>query len=239
MLLGHTRPMMPVVQLIGPEDISTGANSSLWVSMENVHYGMIVISMGDVAADAAAVTLDQAVDSSGTSTKTLSFDYMFRSGLRIAFTGRSAANFQVAEAITGGTSSHVMTSTHVSSDQLTGYPITAGSGDSGTTYTDGETITGGTSGATATVSGTGTDEDISVRVAVGSDTFNIDTLQFKQYIIMIDHTMLDADNDFNHFQLDIAKAGSGNSLGSAIFIPLSMRTNVAPQISLIGAQKIV
>ncbi|KKN41970.1 hypothetical protein LCGC14_0717740, partial [marine sediment metagenome] len=37
MLFGHTRPMVPIVQLIGPEDLSEGASSSLWVSMENVH----------------------------------------------------------------------------------------------------------------------------------------------------------------------------------------------------------
>ena len=238
MLFGHTRPMMPIVQLIGPEDLSEGASSSLWISMENVHNGMIIISIGDLAGAAAAVTLDQATDSSGTGSKTLGFDFMYRSGQRLVFTGRSAANFTVGEDVTGGTSSNVMTVTEVSSDQLTGYVITAGSG-TGTTWTDGETLTGGTSGATATLSGTGTDEDIQVQVVVGSDTFSIDTLTFKHYVIMVDHTMLDADNDFNHFQLDIADASSSETQGSAIFVPLSMRTSVSPPVSLIGAQKIV
>lgn len=238
MLFGHTRPMMPIVQLIGPEDLSEGASSSIWVSMADVHYGMIVISVGDFAGADSAVTLDQATDNSGTGTKTLGFDFMFRSGQKLLFDGRSAANFQVDEDVTGGSSSNVMTITHVSSDHLYGYVITAGSG-TGTTWTDNETLTGGTSGATATMNGTGTDEDILVRVDVGSDTFTIDTVTFKQYVIMIDHTMLDADNDFNHFQLDLADAASSETQASAIFIPLSMRTNVAPQISLIGNKKII
>ncbi|KKM19740.1 hypothetical protein LCGC14_1652520, partial [marine sediment metagenome] len=200
--------------------------------------GIIVLSIGDLAGAAAAVTLDQATDSSGTGSKTLGFDYMYRSGQRLKFTGRSAANFTVGEDVAGTTSTHSMTVTHVSSDQLTGYVITAGSG-TGTTWTDGEILTGGTSGATASADGTGTDEDIQVQVVVGSDTFSIDTLTFKQYVIMIDHTMLDADNDFNHFQLDIADAASSETQGSAIFIPLSMRTRTSPPISLIGAQKTV
>ncbi len=238
MLFGHTRPMMPIVQLIGPEDLSEGASTSLWISMENVHHGMIVLSVGDLAGAAAAVTLDQATDNVGAGSKTLSFDKMYRSGQRLKFDGRSAANFTVGEDVTGGSSSNVMTVTHVSSDQLTGYIITAGSG-TGTTWTDNEVLTGGSSGATAAANGTGTDEDIQVEVVVGSDTFNIDTLTFKHYVIMVDHTMLDADNDFNHFQLDIADAASSETQASAIFIPLSLRTQTSPPISLIGAQKIV
>ena len=237
MLFGHTRPMLPVVQLIGPEDLSEGASASLWVSMENVHNGMIIISVGDLAGAAAAITLDQATDNAGTGSKTLGYDFLYQSGQKLLFTGRSAANFVVGETITGGTSSHVGTCKVVSSDALWVVITTAGSG-TGTTWTNGETITGGTSGATAAVSGTGTNEDILLQMAVTSDTFNIDTLTFKNYVIMIDHTMLDADNDFDHFQLDIADAGSSETQASAIFVPLSMRTQAYPQISLIGAQKL-
>lgn len=237
MLFGHTRPMMPTVQLYGPEDAQDGVGTSVWVSMKDCHYGKVILTVGDTAGQASAVTLDQATDNSGTGSKTLAFDFMFRSGQKLLFTGRSAANFQVDENVTGGSSSNVMTLTHVSSDHLWGYVITAGSG-TGTTWTDAETLTGGTSGATATMNGTGTDEDALVRVAVGSDTFNTDTLTFKTYEIYIDHTMLDADNDYNHWQLDMSDEGSAATYIGAVFVPLAMRTNVAPQISLIGTQKI-
>lgn len=237
MYFGNSKPMFPIVQLIGPEDLSEGASASAWVSMENCDHGIIVISVGDHAGAASSVTLDQATDSSGTGTKTLGFDYMYMSGQRLKFISRSATNFSVGEDVTGGTGSNVMTVTHVSNDQLTGYIKTAGSG-TGTTWTDGETLTGGTSGATATADGTGTDEDILVEVAVTSDTFDIDTLTFKNYVIPVDNTMLDADNDFSHFQLDMADASSTETQASAIFIPLAMRIQAYPQISLIDAQKL-
>lgn len=237
MQFGHTRPMMPTVQLFGPEDVADAVGTSVWVSMADCFYGKIILTVGDTAGQVSAVTLDQATDNSGTGTKTLPFDYMYRSGQRLPFTGRSAKNFSVGEDVTGDTSNNVLTVTHVSSDHLWGYVITAGSG-TGTTWTDNEDLSGGSSGASATMNGTGTDEDTLVRVAVGSDTFNTDTLTFKTYEIFVDHTMLDADNDYSHWQLDLSDVGSGATYIGAIFVPLAMRTNVAPQISLIGAQKV-
>ncbi len=237
MLFGHTRPMMPIVQLFGPEDVADGVGASVWVSMQDCHHGMIILTAGDTVGQVSSVTLDQATDLSGTGSKTLGFDFMFRSGQRLPFTGRSAANFQVGEDVTGGTSNNVLTVTHVSSDHLWGYVITAGSG-TGTTWTDEEVLTGGTSGATAAMNGTGTDEDTLVRVTVASDTFDTDTLTFKTYVIPVDHTMLDADNDYSHFQLDLSDEGSGSTFLSAIFVPLAMRTQVSPQVSLIETQKI-
>ncbi len=237
MLFGFERPMMPTVQLFGPEDVADGAGASVWVSMENVHYGKIILTAGDTVGQASSVTLDQATDSSGTGSKTLGFDYMYQSGQKLPFTGRSAANFQVGETCTGGTSNNVGTIKQVSSDALWVVITTAGSG-TGTTWTDAETLTGGTSNATATMSGTGTDEDILLQMAVTSDTFDTDTLTFKTYEIYIDHTMLDADNDYSHFQLDLSDEGSSSTYLNAIFVPLSMRTQTYPQISLIGTQKL-
>ncbi len=236
MYFGNSKPMFPIVQLIGPEDLSEGDSSSPWVSMENCHHGIVVISVGDLAGAASAITFDQALDNAGTGSKTLGYDFLYQSGQKLLFTDRSAANFTVGETVTGGTSSHEGTVIAVSSDALWLVITTAGSG-TGTTWTDGETLTGGTSGATASADGTGQDEDNLLQMAVTSDTFNIDTLTFKIYVIPIDHTMLDADNDFNHFQLDLSDASASETQASAIFIPLSIRTQKYPQISLIGAQK--
>lgn len=237
MQFGFERPMFPIVQLIGPEDLSDGASASVWVSMENVHYGIIVLSLGDLAGAGAAITLDQATDSSGTGTKTLEYDYLYQSGQKLLFTGRSATNFLVGDTVIGGSSNNQGYVVKVGNGALWVVITTAGSG-TGTTWTDNEALTASGSGASATMDGTGTDEDILLQMAVTSDTYDIDTLAFKNYVIFIDHTMFDADNDFNHFQLDIADASSVETIGSAIFIPLSMRTNVYPQVSLIGTQKL-
>lgn len=236
MYFGDSKPMFPIVQLIGPEDLSEGAAASIWVSMANCNHGLIIISVGDLAGAASAITLDQATDNSGTGSKTLGYDYIYQSGQKLKFTGRSATNFTVGETVTGDTSNNEGYLVKISSDAMWVVVTTAGSG-TGTTWTDAETLTGGTSGATATMSGTGQDEDNLLRMAVTSDTYDIDTLTFKLYVIPIDHTMLDADNDYDHFQLDMADADSSETQVSAIFVPLSIRTTKYPQISLIGTQK--
>ena len=62
MFFGDSKPMFPIVQLIGPEDLSEGASSSAWVSMANCNHGIVVISVGDHAGAASAITFDQATD---------------------------------------------------------------------------------------------------------------------------------------------------------------------------------
>lgn len=236
MFYGDSKPMFPIPLLIGAEDLSEGASSSPWISMADCNHGIVVIAVGDHAGAASAITLDQATDSSGTGSKTLGFDYIYQSGQKLLFTARSATNFLVGDTVVGGTSNNEGYVVAISSDALWVVITTAGSG-TGTTWTDAENLTAAGSGASATMSGTGQDEDILLRMAVTSDTFDIDTLTFKIYVIPIDNTMLDGDNDYNHFQLDLADAGSTETQASAIFIPLAMRTQTYPQISLIGTQK--
>lgn len=237
MLLGHTRPMMPTVQLFGPEDVADAAGTSVWVSMKDCHYGKIILTAGDTAGQASAVSLDQATNSSGAGSKTLSFDKMYQSGQKLLFTSRSATNFLVGDTVVGAGSNNQGYVVKVGNNALWVVITTAGSG-TGTTWTDNEALTASGSGASATMDGTGTDEDILLEITVSGNTFNTATITFKTYEIYIDHTMLDADNDFNHWQLDLSDVGSSATYLSAVFVPLAMRTNVYPQVSLIGTQKI-
>ena len=123
---GYLTPFVSYVQLIGAEDLFTGANTSLWVSMQDYQSGVIAINIGEPAGGAAAISLDQATDAAGTGTKTLGFTTYWQSGQKIVFTGRSAANFVAAETITGGTSSLTAVVVEVSSDHLWVAPLTGG-----------------------------------------------------------------------------------------------------------------
>lgn len=235
MQFGVSTPLAPFTPLIGPIDLSGGPLASPWISLADYVGGFIVINIGTAAGNTSAVTLDQATDKSGTGSKTLAFTKYYQVGQMLFFDGRSAANFVVGETITGGTSNHTAKVIKVSSDILWITTLTAGSG-TGTTWTDNETITGGTSGATASVNGTGEREDVPLELTAGSNTFNTLAITYKQYIIPVDNTMLDGDNDFNHFQLDMGDAGSG-TIGGAIFVPFTGRTEKYPAVSLIGDQK--
>lgn len=229
---GDSTPLNVVVQLIGPEDLFEGASSSAWVSFENYRSAEIHIFVGDLAGGAAAVTLDQATDNSGTGTKTLGFTKHYVTGQRISI-GTVVGTFSEGETITGGTSANTAAVVKVSSDELFVSFLTGT-----TTWTDTETITGGTSGATAVVSGTGTDEDTVGAVATGSNTFSTIAVTFKHYVIPLDSSMLDVDNDFTHFQLDIAQAAASETQGVAFAIMMEPRISKYGQVSTIGTQKI-
>jgi len=230
---GDSTPMNTVVQLIGPEDLSEGASSSLWVSMENYRSAEIHIFAGDLVGAGSAVTLDQATDNSGTGTKTLGFTKYYRTGQRIVI-GTVVGTFVAGETVTGGTSTNTAAVVKVSSDELFVSFLT-----NSTTWTDAETITGGTSGATAVVSGTGTDEDTLAEVTAASDTFTTIAVTFKHYMIPIDSSMLDVANDFTHFQLDMGDAAASETQAVAFAIMMEPRISKYPQVSAIGAQKIV
>lgn len=229
---GDSTPLNVVVQLIGPEDLSEGASESAWVSMENYRSAEIHIFVGDLAGAGSAVTLDQATDNSGTGTKTLSFTKYYRTGQRISI-GTVVGTFSADETITGGTSTNTATVVKVSSDELFVAFLS-----NGTTWTDGETITGGTSGATAVVSGTGTDEDTLAEITAAANTFTTIAVTFKHYMIPIDSSMLDVDNDFTHFQLDMGDAAASETQAVAFAIMLEPRISKYGQLSAIDAQKI-
>jgi len=231
MQFGDSTPLTPFPLLIGPEDLNTGANTSPWISLENYGGGFIVISLGDVAGGTAAVTLDQATDSAGTGTKTLGFTKYYQNGQSFAISAQSGT-FAVAETVTGGTSGNTAYVVKISSDTLWMVLLTGT-----TTWTTTETLTGGTSAATATLTGTGTDEDILLELTAAANTFSTLAIVFGQYVIPVDNTMLDGDNDFTHFQLDIAQAGVGPTEGCAVFVPFNPRILTYPQKTLIDAQK--
>jgi hypothetical protein len=74
-------------------------------------------------------------------------------------------------------------------------------------------------------------------MTTGSNTFNTLAVTFKHYAIMVADTMLDGDNDFDHFQVLLADASSSETQGSVmcdLFIP---RIRVYPAISALGTQK--
>lgn len=234
MQFGDSTPLTPFPLLIGPEDASEGASASPWVSLENYGGGWVVINVGDLAGAASAVTLDQATDSSGTGTKTLGFTKYYQNGLKLAISGQSGT-YVIGETLTGGTSLHTGKIIKISSDYLWITILTANSG-TGTTWTTTETLTG-TAGATATLTGTGSDEDMLLELTASSDTFDTLAITFKQYVIPVDNTMLDGDNDFSHFQLDMGDADASETQVCALFIPFNPRMMKYPQQTLIDAQK--
>jgi len=232
MALVHRKPLVPVIQCVGPEDLAEGASTGPYISLADYRSGWFYIMIGDVAGATSAVTLYQATDYSGTGAKALEFDNHCRSGQRLKFTGRSATNFSLGETITGGSSGNTAYVAKISSDELVVVILTGS-----TTWTDAETITGGTSGATATVSGTGQDEDILVELTTASDTFNTLAITFKTYAIFVDDSMLDVANGFDHVQIRLADASSTETQGCAIFIPDKPRMAVYPAVSTLYTQK--
>jgi hypothetical protein len=230
-IFGNDTPLAPIPLLIGPEDLSEGASASNWISLANYRGAFVLINIGDLAGATSAVTFDQATDNSGTGSKTLSFTKYYQSGQRLVI-GTVSGTFSEDETITGGTSTLTATVIKVSNDELVIAPVTGG-----TTWTDGETITGGTSAATAVVSGTGTDEDIWVEMTASSDTFNTLAVTFKQYLIPITDDMLDVDNGFDHFQLDMGDASASETQGCAVAILFEPRISSYPAVSAIAAQK--
>jgi hypothetical protein len=230
-IFGNSTPLAPIPLLIGPEDLSEGASSSPWISLANYRGAFVLINIGDRAGAASAVSFDQATDNSGTGSKTLSFTKYFINGQRLSI-GTVSGSFSVGETITGGSSSLTATVIKIRNDELVIGPLTGG-----TTWTNGETITGGTSSANAVVSGTGTDEDIWVEKTAASDTFSTAAVTFKQYMVPITDDMLDVDNGFDHFQLDMGDAAASESQGCAVAFLFEPRISSVPAVSSIGAQK--
>lgn len=232
MEFGVNNLLIPSVQCIGPEDLSEGASTSPWISLADHRLAEVHILIGDLAGATSAVTLLQATDVIGTGSKTLAFSNHFQYGQRVNFTGRSPANFTLEETITGGTSGNTAVVKEVSSDHLYVATLTGS-----TTWTDTEEITGGSSGATADVSGTGTYEDTPLKMTTTANTFNTLAVTFKHYAILVDDTMLDGDNDFDHFQVLCADASAAETQGVVLCNLSQPRIRVYPAISAIGAQK--
>ncbi len=225
---GDSTPPSPFPILVSPRDQADGASASLWMSLADYRSGWILINAGAAVADTCAITLDQATDKAGSGSKTLGFTKYYQNGQRIYYTKVNATAFVLDEAVTYN-STATATIKKITTDFLTTVILT---GDH--TQVDGETMTGD-GGGTAVAVGTGQDDDIWVEMLAGSNTFTMLALPFVQYLIPIDSSMLDTANDFDHFQLDMADAGSSESLMNANFIPRQPRITKYPAVSLAGA----
>ena len=72
-----------------------------------------------------------------------------------------------------------------------------------------------------------------------SDTFSTLAVTFKHYMIPVSREMLDAANDFDCFQIDIAQAASSETQGMAFYCLKNPRYKAMPMVSAIGTNKIV
>jgi len=232
MRYGDSTPQDLVVTAVPPEDLSGGANAGLWASLGNYHSAEIHILVGSTAGASCAATLDQATDSSGTSTKTLSFTKYYIQGQILKINTLSSTSPLVGDTVTGGTSSNTGTLINWGQDYLF-IRFLAGS----TTWTDGEALTF-TGGATAVMDGTGEQEDILAEATASSDTFVVLLETLMHYMIPVDQTMLDTANGFDFFQLDLSDAGSSTTYGAAFYIMKGPRYLSYPQLTAIEAQKV-
>lgn len=229
MIFGHSTPMqLNHVLAIGPEDLTTGANTGLYVSMKDCDFCLVLCSTGDIAGNAAAITLTQAQDLAGTGAKALAYTKYYAPGQKLVI-GTIVGTFVAAETVTGGSNTAYVikaSSDHIIVSLLTGT----------TTWTNGGTLTGGTSGATAVITGTGQDEDILVEKTAAS-TFNSLAIVFKSWMIPVDSSMLDVTNGFDCFKVNWAQAG-GSTLGCSHYL-MFKNMMTYPGQSAIGAYKIV
>jgi hypothetical protein len=230
MAKGGLTPDM-IVQGSGPEDWTTATNNGTYISLKDYPYCDVHIFNGDVAGGTPAVTVTQAQDTSGTGAKALTFTKYFRPGQKLVI-GSVSGTFSSGETVTGGTSSNTAKVVKISSDHLWVATLTGT-----TTWTDGETLTGGTSGATATLSGTGQDEDVCLEETASSNTFDLLAITNKHWIVPVDASMLDQDNDFDCIRVNVAQA-SGSHLGAAVYHMKDSRYQKYPQQSVLGAIKV-
>jgi hypothetical protein len=173
-------------------------------------------------AKAGAVTLHQGKTVSAAATA-LGFKHRYQTGFMLKYDGYTVTTpFTVGETVTGGTGGGTGVVAADLGDKLVCYS------SNGTAFQDNETITGGTSGRTALADGIGYNEDIMVRVAVSSDTFNVDAVASRVYCIPIDGSMLDTNNGYTCVELNVADTDT--TLISAFAICMEPRfTGDAPE----------
>jgi hypothetical protein len=204
-----------IVPAVWPVDFNTAANPGDYVSMKNYKKCLVSI-MQNTAAGTAAVTLVQARNVAATGAKALAFNRYYMTGIKLNYTSPTGM-FTVGETVTGagGGSGVVYKDT---GSYLLLYTVNA------TAFVDTELLTGGTSGTTATCSGTNTHEDIllPVDLAAGVNTFTIPAVANRKYVIPIDASMLDADNDYDCVRVNIAQATAAG-IGSAEYILMEPR----------------
>jgi hypothetical protein len=197
-----------VVPAIWPVDLNTAVNPGDYVSMKGYNKCTVVMFVNDTAGT-CVVTALQAKDVAATGEKSLSMDYVWKTGGRIKLTGANGV-FTVGETITG-TATGTGVVHEASLDEVTYHTKNA------TAFVDGETVTGGTSGYTAKFSGTAIDTDLLCKFAVASDTFTIPDVHNKMYVVELLASDLDVTNGFDCLSIYLAQAG-GAGHGAALYI---------------------
>ena len=217
--------------MIPPQDANDAAIESAWIGMKEYGHATIVVMCGDTVGATMALTLDQATSSTGTATKTLAFTRLMSSGQKLLINTVSGT-FSVGETVTGGTSSLTAEVYEVGPDYLLVRNLTGG-----TTWTTTETVTGGTSAATCKMNGTGEAENILLPTYTApSSTFTIPAVTYKTYVIEIEASMLDVDNGFDHFQVDIADPGASSFVAGVVILK-NPRHRGIPMPDALEAQK--
>lgn len=213
-----------IVPAIWPVDLNTGANAGDYVSLKLYTHCTVNIACGTVAGGGTAVvTLKQATAVGGTGEKALAFTKYWMTGTKLKINTKTGT-FAVGETVTGtGTGAGVVYKDN--GDHLLLYTV------NGTAFVDAETVTGGTSGFTAKADGIGVDEDILLPCTCSS-TFTIPAVSNRKYVIEVEATSLDMDNEYDCMRVHIAQAGAGN-IGSADYILSGARYSGDPMPSAI------
>lgn len=211
-----------------PQDLNGAATGSHWVDLADYGHATFIFMAGE-SATAAAITLKEGKDTSGTGGQTLAYTKYFSNGQKLLI-GTVVGTFVAGETITGQTSNLTAYVHTVSGSYLLIIPLTGG-----TTWISGETILGGTSAATAVVSGTGQDEDIMLNRTCSS-TFTYPAVTFKTYAIEIDADSLTVADGYHTVQATVANPG-GASIGGGVWILSNPRHRGVPMPSAIGTVK--
>jgi len=218
---------------IPSQDWNDAAVASCYIDMSQYGHATVYITTGDTVGATAAVTLDQATDSSGTGSQTLSFTRMFSTGQKLVM-NTVVGTFAVGETVEGGSSALTGEIFEVGATFLRIRCLTGG-----TTWTTTETLTGATSGATAVLDGTGQDEDILLAsYTAPSSTFTIPAVTFKTYALEVEADSLDVADGYRYMQVDIADPGGATIAGGCIILS-KPRNRSYPMASALGTQKIV
>jgi len=197
-----------IVPALFPIDLSGGPFTGDYVSMKNYKHCTINISIG-VTTGTCAITLKQATAVAATGAKALAFTKYWMTGTKLKIKS-ATGTFTVGETVTGaGGASGVVFKDN--GDHLLMYTVNA------TAFVDGETVTGGTSAFTAKADGIGIDEDILLPCTATSDTFTIPAVSNRKYVIEVDASSLDLDNDYDCMCVYFADATAG-CIGGADYI---------------------
>lgn len=200
-MTGERMGYFTVVPSVRP-DIHAAPVAGDWISLKNYQRCSIVLNVGDTAANAPTLRLQQATNVAGTGAAPLLFSAVWRTGARLYFDPTTVVGtFLPGEAVMGaGGGSGVIHSIHADHFVVHTYNNVA--------YVAGEVITGAISGATANLAAAGffIDEDILCRhvQSAAASTFAAPAVANKLYVVEIDASMLAVNNGYDCLMADIS-----------------------------------